>query len=158
MDGDDASGLSLWVYYKLVWKRAKSLEKWEWLNRVGGAIVPIVMGAGAMPVDRCVKVYPISEHEMTTIGTLTSTASFCVGFASLVIGGALSVLIDVMLHDTALKASNATWCLFWVLVGIAVIFYVGAGVYTYRRATEWKRIKSEATEEVIGLRKAPAVS
>jgi|HubBroStandDraft_5_1064220.scaffolds.fasta_scaffold267677_2 hypothetical protein len=48
MDRDECSDLSLGLYYKLVWRRAKALENWDWLTRVGGSIVPIAIGAAAL--------------------------------------------------------------------------------------------------------------
>lgn len=42
--------ITLGSYYKLVWRRAKQLENWEWLARVGGWIVPTLMGGGILIV------------------------------------------------------------------------------------------------------------
>ena len=107
-------------------------------------------------MDRCVKIYPVSEHELTTVGTLTFASSFCVGIGSLAIGGALAVLIDVIQRDATAKTSNATWCLFGVLVGLALLFYIAAGLCTHRRTSEWNKIKSEAVEESVGSSSAAA--
>jgi len=108
-----------------------------------------------MPIDRCVKIYPVSEHELTTVGTLTFASSFCIGVASIALGSAITVAVGVI-QDSAFTADKLKLSgpLFVILIAVAVVFYIAAGTCACFKKSEWKKIKSEAVEERV----APAAS
>lgn len=109
-----------------------------------------------MPMDRCVKIYPVSEHELTTIGTLTFASSFCIGVASIALGAAIAVAIGVIqelvFDATKLKVSGS---IFGVLIVVAAVFYIAAGICACRKKSEWSKIKSEAVEERVASTAPP---
>jgi hypothetical protein len=104
----------------------------------------------SVPVDRAVKIYPVSEHELTTVGTFTFVASFCVGIGSASLGASVAVLLNVLQEsDPRTKNLSLVGGIIVVLVAIALVFY-GAGIAcaVYRRS-EWNKIKSEAIQERV---------
>jgi hypothetical protein len=101
-----------------------------------------------MPVDRIVKTYPVSEHELTTIGTLSFGSSFCFSIASGSAVFAASLWMGVYQElDVSNKNVHLVNIVGWAFLVIAVVF-LGAGIacVVFRR-WEWSKIKSEAVEE-----------
>jgi hypothetical protein len=113
----------------------------------------------AMPVDRIVKTYPISEHELSTIGTLNRQSSFCFGVATWAIGFAMALAVNILQEaNPATKNLSLTLSVIAILIVIAISFMVAGGTAVYSRHAEWNKIKSEAINEIVasGSQKTPA--
>jgi uncharacterized membrane protein len=104
-----------------------------------------------MPMDRCVKVYPVSEHELTTVGTFNLVSSFCIGIASIALGAAATVMIGLIQDGTEFTAAKmkVSGTILAILAFVAFVFYVAAIVATCFKRSEWTKIKSESAGELV---------
>ena len=98
-------------------------------------------------MDRIVKTYPVSEHELTTIGTLSLAAAFCFSVASDAVSLALGLWLDVEQEvDAATKNMSFVHRMVWLFIAVAVVFAIVGGVSLLFRFREWDKIRKEAVE------------
>ncbi len=100
-----------------------------------------------VPVDRRVKVYAISEYEMSHLGTLGFFSSFffSVGTFFMSFGGGL--MLDIV-QESDITTKNVP-LVNWIVGALAVVgvfFWITGAICIYFRISELNKIKSEVIQ------------
>ena len=100
-----------------------------------------------IPMDRAVKQYPITEHEMTTLGTLNVFANVFFSLAGFGFASLIGIWID---YFQEVNTSTKNWNFILLLSVIAILFtliFSGiGGLCIYWRHNEWSKMISEASD------------
>jgi hypothetical protein len=98
-------------------------------------------------VERRVKIYPIQEHELTTLSMFSTIVTVCASIASATFGFLLNIALDIATAppDTPQAIRDMRWAGV-VISAIIILACGGVGVPAFRsKGSELKRILSEST-------------
>jgi hypothetical protein len=97
----------------------------------------------ALYVERQVKIYPIQEHELTTLNMFSSTVTFCASIASGTAVFSLNVLWDMAIAQN--QAVSAIGKPALGICGLVVAACLVIGIWAYRaRKSELSKILNES--------------
>lgn len=101
-----------------------------------------------VPMDRRVKTYPISEHELNALGILSTVATFFFSLSSAASSFVVGLLLDVAQEkDAATKNMPAVHFICWSFGLAALVFVILGIVCCVKKKNELAQIKSEVTED-----------